>query len=286
MEAEKFLAIRRDDRFSPNSVEKDRSILQAVCDELHRMLELDGDIRMMDEVDLPHCPDKVGCYISMARSDGALQKLSEMESQGSIVMNRPEAVKLCQRSLLDHLMRENHIPMPKEESSRGFWLKRGDAAAQSNKDVVFCPDLNSLAHAKADFLGRGIDDMVVSAHIPGDLVKFYGVGTRFFKYFYPSDDGISKFGDEVRNGKAHHYSFDKSALRTDILKLAELTGIDIYGGDAIVGRDGRYYIIDFNDWPSFSRCREEAAKAIAAEIASRHYSFTNRHPGGREINNQ
>ena len=282
MEAKKFFAIRRDDRFSPNSVEKDRCILQAVCDELRRKLELEDDIRMLDEADLSHNSDKVGCYISMARSDEALQRLSVMESQGSLVVNSPKAVKLCRRSLLDDLMRENHIPMPEKESSRGYWLKRGDAAAQSNKDVVFCFDTESLARAKADFLDRGIHDMVVSAHVSGDLVKFYGVGTRFFKYFYPSDDGISKFGDESRNGKAHHYLFDINALRTDVSKLAELTGVDIYGGDAIVGRDGRYYIIDFNDWPSFSRCREEAAKAIAAEIISKHYGLVNIHLGGRK----
>ena len=31
----------------------------------------------------------------------------------------------------------------------------------------------------------------------------------------------------------------------------------VYGGDAIVKSNGTYVIIDFNDWPSFSRCREE-----------------------------
>lgn len=37
---------------------------------------------------------------------------------------------------------------------------------------------------------------IVQAHVPGDLVKFYAVKGGFFKYFYPSDDGESKFGDE------------------------------------------------------------------------------------------
>ena len=30
--------------------------------------------------------------------------------------------------------------------------------------------------------------------------------------------------------------------------------------------DGSYVIIDFNDFPSFSRCRDEAAKAIVELI--------------------
>ena len=37
----------------------------------------------------------------------------------------------------------------------------------------------------------------------------------------------------------------------------------IYGGDCIVRCDGSYAIIDFNDWPSFSVCRQAAARAIA-----------------------
>jgi hypothetical protein len=269
MEIEKFLAIRRDDRFSPNSVERDREILQLTCDEIKRMVGLTEDIPMVDEADLARCPTVAECYISMARSVEALQELSAKEAQGGLVVNTSEAVERCQRSLLDHFMREHHVPMPCVESSLGFWLKRGDAAAQSNKDVVYCQDLKALERAKAVFRARGIEDMVVSPHISGDLVKFYGVGTRLFKYFYPSDDGISKFGDEARNGRAHHYAFDTQALQTDVVRLAELIGIDVYGGDAIIGKDGKYYIIDFNDWPSFSRCKEEAAKAIAAEILSK-----------------
>ena len=37
----------------------------------------------------------------------------------------------------------------------------------------------------------------------------------------------------------------------------------IYGGDCIVSDDGQIRIIDFNDWPSFAPCRNEAAPHIA-----------------------
>ena len=110
---------------------------------------------------------------------------------------------------------------------------------------------------------RGVTDFVVSAHVVGDLVKFYGVGQRrFFRYYYPTDDGQSKFGDECRNGVACHYPFDEEALRYEAERLAEAVGVSIYGGDAIVRADGSFCLIDFNDWPSFSRCREEAAEEI------------------------
>lgn len=269
MKAEKFIAIRRDDRFSPNSVDKDRDILRSSCHELEQVCGLAEEIRMIDEAEFAKRPVKADCYLTMARSEKALQMLEKLEAEGATVVNCARGVEHCQRSFLDQLMRENHIPMPTIEGAKGFWLKRGDAAAQSSRDVVYCPDLDALEEAKADFLARGIDDMVVSAHVPGDLIKFYGVGKRFFRYFYPSDDGISKFGDEALNGRAHHFAFSEEALLADVVKLATLAGVDVYGGDAIVSEDGSYVIIDFNDWPSFSRCKDDAARAIALEISSK-----------------
>ena len=153
--------------------------------------------------------------------------------------------------------------MPPENTGNGYWLKRGDAAAQSKDDVVYCRDKNSLQKAIEAFHSRGIEDYVVSAHVRGDLLKFYGVTGGFFRYFYPTDDGDTKFGDEEINGCAHHFPFCEDDLRTDVDRLARIVGLDIYGGDAIVNAQGEYFIIDFNDWPSFSRCRAEAAKAIA-----------------------
>jgi len=85
----------------------------------------------------------------------------------------------------------------------------------------------------------------------------------------PTDDGTTKFGDEQHNGIAHHYPFDLEALATTANRLAALAETPVYGGDAIITADGAFCIIDFNDWPSFSRCRDEAAKAIIAHVAAR-----------------
>ena len=114
---------------------------------------------------------------------------------------------------------------------------------------------------------RGITDVVTQAHVKGDVVKFYGVeGTGFFRYYYSGDDTETKFGDEERNGKPRYYSFSSSNLQADAEKLACLLQTPVYGGDAIIQEDGCYVIIDFNDFPSFSRCREEAAKAIVRRM--------------------
>lgn len=260
----KIIAIRRDDRFSPNSVDKDTLILKAVADRLEH--EWGEPVPMVDESLFAKKPVDAGIFVSMARSAAALTALSCKEHRGSLVVNSAEGVRRCQRSLLDRLMRSNGIAMPPLKGNSGYWLKRGDAAAQSKSDVVFCKDEESLNTARRSFAERGITNLVVSSHVIGDLVKFYGVGDSMFRCFYPSDDGISKFGDEKINGVAHHYAYNNEALHREVVRLAAITGTDVFGGDAIIDSEGRFYIIDFNDWPSFSRCREEAADAIARLI--------------------
>lgn len=142
-------------------------------------------------------------------------------------------------------------------------------SAQSKADVVYCKDRAALANQQASFVIRGVTNWIVQAHIPGDLVKFYGVCGGFFRYYYPNDDGISKFGDEKLNGEAHHYDFDVDALQAIAERVSMLTGVEVYGGDAIVTASGAFYIIDFNDWPSFSRCRNEASEAIVHYIKNK-----------------
>ena len=70
-----------------------------------------------------------------------------------------------------------------------------------------------------------------------------------------------------RNGAARHYPFDAEALHKEVAMVARYMNIQVYGGDAIVREDGSFCIIDFNDWPSFSRCANEAAEAIAKIIS-------------------
>lgn len=263
----KLIAVRRDDRFSPNSVEKDRLILEAACNNVCRHFEQQGEpcaLRWVDEAELT-THDEADLYLSMARLPEALQVLEGFEQQGRRVVNSARGVMNCQRSVLEKLMREHHVsaPQPCDEGGSPCWLKRGDAAAQSKADVVFCKDADALQKALADFKARGISDYIVSPHVEGDVVKFYGVSDTFFRYFYPTDDGQTKFGDETQhNGPSHHYAFDAQALQSEVERLARLVGIEVYGGDAIIDSEGRFYIIDFNDWPSFSRCRDEAAEAI------------------------
>jgi len=258
-----ILAIYRAERFSPNSVEKDRGILEAVT----RNLILHGYSVKMIKEEMLEPDEQADIIITMGRHRRTLGILRAYEAKGTLVINTPGSVEACARATADRIMRDNGIPVAPREGCDGYWIKRGDESAQSKDDVMFAADETEKSIKIGRLTARGITDIVVTAHVKGDLVKFYGVrGTGFFRTFYPNDDGISKFGDELINGPARHYAFSESLLRGDAEKAAALIGTDIYGGDCIVREDGSYAIIDFNDWPSFSRCREEAAEAIADKI--------------------
>ena len=259
----RILMIRRAEQFSPHSVEKDRAILEAVAT---RLTQRGHIVTLIDECSVEsflstNTPDFV---FSMARLPETLHLL---ESSGIKVVNTPSSVEHSTRHRLQEMMISLDIPIPTGDGQHGYWLKRGDAAAQTAQDVVYVPDELALSEAKAAMRARGINDYIVSPHVQGDLVKFYGVlSSGFFRYFYPTDDGQTKFNQERLNGKAHHYPFDIGKLQKKAEKLAVTVGLEIYGGDCIVRADGSWYMIDFNDWPSFSRCREEAADAIAGLI--------------------
>ena len=267
----KTLLIQRAACYSPNSEEKDLAILQEVgCyfddvkiigeDELVENFSTYNQLISAESVGSGNAYYQI---VSMARSPKALDCLEQLEQRGIRVLNPSVGIRACQRSNVEKVMRENHLPLPPDEGDDGYWVKRADAAAQSKEDVCFCHDWAEVEKIKSTFMQRGITDIVTQAHVKGDVVKFYGVeGTGFFRYYYSGDDTETKFGDEERNGKPQYYSFSSSDLQTDAEKLACLLQTPIYGGDAIIQEDGNYVIIDFNDFPSFSKCRKEAAKAI------------------------
>lgn len=266
----RIIAIRRADRYSPNNVENDRMILLATVNILRE--RYGADVTVIDEEAFCLTPIDADIYISMGRLPQTLDILDEKMTLGKKVINSPSGIRLCShRSMLDHLMRQNNIAMPPlQHSADGCWLKRGDSAAQSRNDVIYCADEAALAEAKEAFKARGIHDIVESTHVVGDLIKFYGVDNAMFHYFYTNDsyeERQSKFGNERINGKPHHYPFDGVAFRNEVQRLAALAGVMVFGGDAIIDKDGNFYIIDFNDWPTFSRCREDAAEAIANCLA-------------------
>ena len=270
----RICAVRRKECFSPNSIENDAAIIGQVSDILreagHEVVSVCEENELFTNYNFSndHKP-LFDCWFSMGRMQTTLDVLKAEQQRGAFVINSAYGVENCRRDVLTKLMKEWGIPAPDDEGANGYWVKRADMAAQTHDDVVFAADREQADEAIAQFASRGIHQIVVQAHVIGDVVKFYGVqGTGFFKCFYPGDDDISKFGDETINGAPHHYAFDLVALQRHAELLSLKADVKVYGGDCVVMDNGDYRIIDFNDWPSFSRCRHDAALAIASLITA------------------
>lgn len=260
----RVLAIYRAPQFSPNSVQVDKEVMDAVCSQLAARSFLvekrvETELTAWDLM-VPNvmAPDLV---LTMGRLPATLGLLRAVDCP---VINSPDSVSLCcHRSKLNNLLATYQLPVAPHEGNDGYWLKRGKGCAECRDDVVFCSNRIQLQKQLTAFHHRGLTDVDISAHQLGDVVKFYGVaGTPFFRYYYSGEGGRTKYGQEFVNGSPHHYAFSDASLQLQATHAALLTDTWVYGGDAVVHADGTFHLIDFNDWPSFSRCREEAAAAI------------------------
>ena len=234
--------IRRGNQFSPNHIGNDAAIFALTAQHLRK---LGCDVNEYIESDLLLQDPKEKGIFNMVRDWKSIHKLQELEDKNYFVVNSGY-------------------------EKAGFfncWIKRGDFHAIHREDVTYVRNPEEARSILKEYAIRGIPSAVINEHLVGDLVKFYGVaGTDFFYWFYPSNMHHSKFGLEVINGTAKGIPFDEAQLRLLCHKAAEVLNIHIYGGDCIVSEDGVMRIIDFNDWPSFAPCREEAAPNIARRI--------------------
>ena len=258
--------IRRGNQFSPNHIGNDAAIFALTAQHLRK---LGCDVNEYIESDLLLQDPKEKGIFNMVRDWKSIHKLQELEDKNYFVVNSGYGIENCTREKMTRLLLSNHISHPESLILRtdDCWIKRGDFHAIHREDVTYVRNPEEARSILKEYAIRGIPSAVINEHLVGDLVKFYGVaGTDFFYWFYPSNMHHSKFGLEVINGTAKGIPFDEAQLRLLCHKAAEVLSIHIYGGDCIVSEDGVMRIIDFNDWPSFAPCREEAAPNIARRI--------------------
>lgn len=198
------------------------------------------------------------------------RNLSRLRGVGEVLRCPPTSdVNLTDESTVAAVVRAMNV------DGVGFpcWMKRNDGCSQHPDDVVFISCKAELPDAVDSFLRRDITRVVVSGHVEGDLVKFYAVNASeasvewphatFFRWRYAGGKG-GKFGWEEHNGEPHGYDFDEEELRRHVMEVASGLSMRVVGGDAVIDSHGHLFLIDFNDWPSFSSCAAEAAKAIAS----------------------
>ena len=260
----RILFIRRGRDYSPNSAEKDAEILHKVSMQLGNH---GHEVTLADENEASRIIRSYDCVVSMSRDAHTLQLLQDVHNDGTLVINNPQAVMLAgkRKEISKRLSRAGVTTAP-AHGNHGYWVKKATGWSMTAKDVMFAQDRSEADSIATEMKANGAEDVEVTAHVVGDLVKFYGVrSTGFLRTYYPGDDRQWKFGDEERNGVPQHYDFgNQIAIMAE--KAAEATGLDVYGGDCIVNSSGNVTVIDFNDWPSFSRCADEAAEAIAKRI--------------------
>ncbi|NDV81855.1 hypothetical protein [Bacteroides sp. 51] len=275
----KIAGVKRHTLFSPNHIGNDAAIFSAVTNLLS---EAGFIVNLYTEQEFLVNDITEDVVFTMLRNEQAVRKLQQLENGGIIAVNSGYGIENCTRERMTRLLLENNVPHPEsliistmEEvttyaSGRDVafcWVKRGDFHAIHREDVTYVRNKENLREVMAEYALRGINRVVINEHLEGDLVKFYGVaGTPFFHWFYPFDKKHSKFGHEEINGKPEGIHFDMGHLKDICDKASEALSVMVYGGDCIIAPDGTIRIIDFNDWPSFAPCREEAAHAIASAI--------------------
>lgn len=265
--------------FSPNNIGNDAAIFNAVTDNLRKR---GYQVAVYSEEQFQTSGVSEPVIMNMCREKGSIQLLCQLENEGRVVVNSGFGIENCTRERMTRLLIANGIPYPQSViastnenvttalDSAGIdrcWIKRGDFHAMHKEDVSFVRHSGEAQEVLHEYFLRGIPRAVINRHLEGDLVKFYGVaGTPFFHWFYPFDSGHSKYGAEIINGHSHGYKFSLDYLKDICNKAAGALDVTIYGGDCIVDQDGVIQIIDFNDWPSFAPCRDEAAPFIAKAI--------------------
>ena len=275
------MGVYREPEYSPGKVEADAAILDAVVDQL---AALRAETTMMDSARFAHGEFRAPhLVLAMCQGEHGLARLSTLEEAGAVVINSALAIRNCYRDLLGAGLMHAGVPVPEGvivrtaapldlkplrtiDLSSAMYVKRGDLHALGPDDVQRVEDLKQLSATLLCFARRGVQLAYVQQEVLGEVVKFYGVSGG--EYFATVADRGTNLSDTQKLALNHAASDAATAL-----------GLEVWGGDAIVKGDN-FSIVDFNDWPSFSRVRNEAAHAIAR----RSILHLRRHPATRDLN--
>lgn len=238
------------------------------------------DVELKTPDELPETRDTADVppfFFVMCERIPVVERLAAWERKGVRIVNRPEGIRNTHRERTIALFAQHGVPLPKSvlvltaepprDTGVGLpcWVKRGDVHGTQEGDVTLAADSGDLAASLSGFSRRGITHAVVQEHVPGDLIKFYGVAginggenrPSWFQWFYHRDQKLS------------NHAFDPDALAAATTQAASALGLAVYGGDAIVSEGGGISVIDLNAWPSFALFRPVAAAHIAALLAAR-----------------
>lgn len=204
------------------------------------------------EFNLRCSPDII---FSMARGRNICARLAKLEANGTLVINSPEAIQatLNRRKCYEIIQKAGAIIPPTKI------VKIKDLKKLNEKSILKRPERHEfttvisndkeLRDAKKSYKKQGLEEIVVQKFIDGAHIKYYGVGDKIF------------LPDEIKS----YDKFTIKKIKAQATMAARALRLKVYGGDIIF--DGEIpYLVDINDWPSFSAIKEIAAKEIAKLI--------------------
>ncbi len=265
--------IYRESAHSPGRIDDDAAIMHRVGEALVAR-GFGVELLTADNVE-PAFTAPNAMIFAMCEQGEILDRLKKAGQSGAIVVNSPEAIRNTYRHRMVELFAQNHVLAPvshvvatnavKLPPATSVWIKRYDFHATQSDDVMYVASETGFREALGRFAERGIPFVVAQEHVEGDLIKFYGVGragadapgSDWFEWFYHRDKGMTG------------YPFKVERLREVARSAAAALGVEVFGGDAIIRRDGEPVIIDLNAWPSYAKFRDKAAQSIADYLAHR-----------------
>ena len=275
----RIAGVMRAGAFSPNHIGNDTAIFNLTAEALRKR---GYQVKVYSEEEFRDADISEQVIMAMCRESSSISKLKLLEDEGRVVVNSGYGIENCTRERMTRLLIGNNVPYPdslivntneniKEELiDKGFsqvWIKRGDFQTIHREDVSYCRHPEEAQEVLHEYFYRGIKRAVINRHLVGDLIKFYGIrGSDFFYWFYPMEVGHNKYATSFHQEATSRFPLDIERLKAECARSSEILNVRIYGGDCIVEPDGTFRIIDFNDWPSFAPCRNEAARIIAKTI--------------------
>lgn len=257
--------------YSPNHIGNDAAIFNVVTEQLRKR---GCEVKVYSEEQFAAGEVKERYILNMCREPASIARLQKLEDDGAVVINSGYGIENCIRERLTRILVGSGIDYPKslivrtnevvkdkleKEGFTGCWVKRGDSHTQHKEDVTFVRHPEEAQEVLQEYFMRGIDRAVVSVNVRGELIKFYGVrGQGYFNWFF-----THSMEDALPSVREARENFDEKSFRKKCDKISDLLDVVVYGGDAVLTAEGEVKIIDFNDWPSFAPCRQEAGAAIA-----------------------
>ena len=257
----------RSGAYSPNHIGHDAAIFNSVAEQLRKR---GCGVNIYSEENFCSGAVKERFILAMCREKRSVERLQQLEDDGYFVLNSGYGIENCTRERMMRIFNGSGIAFPESlaaSTNEGVrsalnnmkmgrcWIKRADAPTMHKEDVTYVRHAEEAQEVLQEFFLRGINRAIISRHIEGRLVKFYGVaGTDFFLCVLPQEDTPAKYGFESTVSRnVTTPPFDIQEIRALCTKAANALDIKIYGGDCIITPEGNPVIVSFNDWPSFAR---------------------------------